>query len=200
MTSFQKSQRIIGSILLAGFASFAPISSASAHTDLVSTSPAADSDVDASQETISITFAEPMLVDGAAIVVVDSSGATLDSPVPTQDGASLSIPWPAGLVPGIVTVQWRATGADGHVLSDEFTFNYTAAAEGGMAPSPSDSAIPTESADPTMTAMATPEAMADDEGTTIELPRRDRSNTILGIAIVSLLGLVAAGMFLRRGK
>ena len=200
MATFLKTQRIIGAILLAGFASFAPISSASAHTDLVSTSPAANSDVNASQETISITFAEPTLVDGAAIVVVDSSGATLDSPAPTQDGASLSIPWPAGLVPGIVTVQWRTTGADGHVLSDEFTFNYTAAAEGGLAPSPSDSAIPTESADPTMTAMATPEAMAADEGTTIELPRRDRSNTILGIAIVSLLGLVAAGMFLRRSK
>lgn len=199
MATFLKSQRIIGSILLAGFASFAPISSASAHTDLVSTSPAANSDVNASQETISITFAEPMLVDGAAIVVVDSSGATLDSPAPTQDGASLSIPWPAGLVPGIVTVQWRATGADGHVLSDEFTFYYTAAAEGGMAPSPSDSAIPTESADPTMTAMATPEAVAmplaiDDA------PAESSNNLVIGIAIVSLLGLVAAGMFLRRSK
>lgn len=199
MTTFQKSQRIIGSILLAGFASFAPISSASAHTDLVSTSPAADSDVNASQETISITFAEPMLVDGAAIVVVDSTDTTLDSPAPTQDGASLSIPWPAGLVPGIVTVQWRATGADGHVLSDEFTFNYTAAAEGGLAPSPSDSAIPTESADPTMTAMATPEAIAmplaiDDA------PAESSNNLIIGIAIVSLGGLVAAGLFLRRSK
>ncbi len=199
MATFLKSQRIIGSILLTGFASFAPISSASAHTDLVSTSPAANSDVNATQETISITFAEPMLVDGAAIVVVDSSGTTLDSPAPTQDGASLSIPWPAGLVPGIVTVQWRATGADGHVLSDEFTFNYTAAAEGGMAPSPSDSATPTESADPTMTAMATPEAIAmplaiDDA------PAESSNNLVIGIAIVSLLGLVVAGMFLRRSK
>lgn len=199
MATFLKSQRIIGAILLAGFASFAPISSASAHTDLVSTSPAANSDVNTSQETISITFAEPMLVDGAAIVVVDSTGTTLDSPAPTQDGASLSIPWPAGLVPGIVTVQWRATGADGHVLSDEFTFNYTAAAEGGMAPSPSDSATPTESADPTMTAMATPEAIAmplaiDDA------PAESSNNLVIGIAIVSLLGLVVAGMFLRRSK
>ena len=199
MATFLKSQRIIGLILLAGFASFAPISSASAHTDLVSTSPAANSDVNASQETISITFAEPMLVDGAAIVVVDSTGTTLDSPAPTQDGASLSIPWPAGLVPGIVTVQWRATGADGHVLSDEFTFNYTAAAEGGLAPSPSDSAIPTESADPTMTAMATPEAIA--MPLAIDDAPAESSNTlVIGIAIVSLLGLVAAGIFLRRGK
>jgi len=190
-----KSQRIIGSVLLAGLATFIPTTSASAHTDLVSSSPGADEIVNASQESISITFSEPPLVDGAAIVILNSTGETLDSPAPNLDGASLSIPWPADLTPGQVTVQWRATADDGHVLSDEFGFNYTAAAEGGMAPGPSDSAMPTE---PTI--MATPEAMAADEGTTIELPRRDRSNTILGIAIVSLVGLVAAGMFLRRSK
>jgi hypothetical protein len=82
-------------------------------------------------------------------------------------------------------------------LSDEFTFNYTAAAEGGMAPSPSDSALPTESAEPTI--MATPEAIAmpisiDDA------PAESNNNLVIGIAIVSLVGLVAAGMFLRRSK
>jgi methionine-rich copper-binding protein CopC len=200
MTTYAKSQRIIGSILLAGLGLFAPISSAAAHTDLVSTSPVADSDVNASQESISLTFAEPMLVDGAAIVVMDSTGATLDSPAPTQDGASLSIPWPTGLTPGKVTVQWRATSADGHVLSDEFVFNYTAAAEGGMAPSPAASALPAESADPMMTALATPEAIAmplaiDDAPT-----EPGNNNLVIGIAIVSLIGLVAAGMFLRRSK
>ena len=197
MTTFLKTQRIIGVILLAGLGLFAPISSASAHTDLVSTSPAADSDVNASQESISLTFAEPMLLDGAAIVVVDSTGATLDSPAPTQDGASLSIPWPTGLTPGKVTVQWRATSADGHVLSDEFVFNYTAAAEGGVAPSAS--ALPAESADPMMTALATPEAVAmplaiDDA------PAESGSNLIVIIAIVSLVGLVVAGIFMRRSK
>jgi len=201
MTAYAKSQRIIGSILLAGLGLFAPISSASAHTDLVSTSPAADSDVNAAQEFISITFAEPMLMEGAAIVVVDSTDTTLDSPTPTQDGASLSIPWPTGLTPGKVTVQWRATGADGHVLNDEFTFNYTAAAEGGMAPSPAASALPAESADPMMTALATPEAIAmplaiDDAPATAS----NNNNLVIGIAIVSLVGLVAAGMFLRRSK
>ena len=129
MAIFLKPQRIIGSILLAGLGLFAPISSASAHTDLVSTSPTADSDVNASQESISITFSEPPLVDGAAIVVMNSTGDILDSPAPALEGASLSIPWPADLTPGKVTIQWRATADDGHVLSEEFVFNYTAAAE-----------------------------------------------------------------------
>ena len=198
MTTFLKTQRIIGVILLAGLGLFAPISSASAHTDLVSTSPAADSDVNASQESISLTFAEPMLLDGAAIVVVDSTGATLDSPAPTQDGASLSIPWPADLTPGKVTVQWRATAADGHVLSDEFVFNYTAAAEGGMAPSPAASTLP--SAEPMMTALGTPEAIAMPLAIDDAPAEAGNNNLVMGIAIVSLVGLVVAGLYLRRSK
>jgi methionine-rich copper-binding protein CopC len=180
---------------LAGIALFAPISSATAHTDLVGSSPVADSDVNAAQEFISITFAEPMLMEGAAIVVVDSTGTTLDSPAPTQEGATLSIPWPAGLTPGNVTVQWRATGADGHVLSDEFSFNYTAAAEGGMGLLPAESALPTE---PTMT--ATPEAIAMPLAIEDVPAEGTNNNLVIGIAIVSLGGLVAAGLFLRRSK
>ena len=184
-------------ILLAGLGILAPISSASAHTDVVSTSPADGSDVNASQETISLTFAEPTLEDGAAIVVMDSTGAILDSPAPVLDGATISIPWPADLMPGKVTVQWRATGQDGHVLSGEFVFNYTAAAEGGVAPSAS--ALPAESADPMMTALATPEAIAMPLATD-DAPAESGSNLIVIIAIVSLVGLVVAGIFMRRSK
>jgi len=183
---------------LAGLGLFAPVSSASAHTELLSTSPAADSDVNASQETISLTFAEPPLVDGAAIVVMNSSGDILDSPAPALDGASLYIPWPADLTPGKVTVQWRATADDGHVLSDEFVFNYTAAAEGGMAPSPAASTLP--SAEPMMTALATPEAIAMPLAIDDAPAEAGNNNLVMGIAIVSLVGLVVAGLYLRRSK
>jgi copper resistance protein C len=200
MTIFNKTQRIIGTFLLAALGVLAPISAANAHTDLVSTSPAADSDVLAAQDTISLTFSEPPLVDGAAIVVVDSSGATLESPAPTLEGASLSIPWPAELATGNVTVQWRATAQDGHVESGEFVFNYTAAAEGGMAPSPAASTDPSASADPMMTAMATPEVVAMPLAIDDAPAEEGSNNLVLVIAIVSLAGLVAAGLYLRRSK
>jgi methionine-rich copper-binding protein CopC len=200
MTIFNKTQRLIGTILLAALGIFAPMTSASAHTDLVSTSPTADSDVLAAQDTISLTFSEPPLVDGAAIVVVDSSGATLESPAPSLEGASLSIPWPADLSTGKVTVQWRATAQDGHVESGEFMFNYTAAAEGGMAPSPAASTDPSASADPMMTAMATPEVVAMPLAIDDAPAEEGSNNLVLVIAIVSLAGLVAAGLFLRRSK
>jgi methionine-rich copper-binding protein CopC len=197
MKTFLNPQRIIGAILLAGLGILAPISPASAHTDLVSTSPAADSDVLAAQDTISLTFSEPPLVDGAAIVVMNSSGDILDSPAPSLDGASLSIPWPADLTTGKTTIQWRATAQDGHVESGEFVFNYTAAAEGGMAPSPAASAVPT---DPMMTAMATPEAVAMPLAIDDAPAEEGSNNLVLIIALVSLVGLVAAGLFLRRSK
>jgi methionine-rich copper-binding protein CopC len=197
MKTFLNPQRIIGAILLAGLGILAPISPASAHTDLVSTSPAADSDVLAAQDTISLTFSEPPLVDGAAIVVMNSSGDILDSPAPSLEGASLSIPWPADLTSGKTTIQWRATAQDGHVESGEFVFNYTAAAEGGMAPSPAASAVPT---DPMMTAMATPEAVAMPLAIDDAPAEEGSNNLVLIIALVSLVGLVAAGLFLRRSK
>jgi methionine-rich copper-binding protein CopC len=200
MKTFLKPQRIIGAILLAGLGILAPMSPASAHTDLVSTSPAADSDVLAAQDTISLTFSEPPLVDGAAIVVMNSSGDILDSPAPSLDGASLSIPWPADLTTGKTTIQWRATAQDGHVESGEFVFNYTAAAEGGMAPSPAASAMPSESPEPMMTAMATPEVVAMPLAIDDAPAEEGSNNLVLVIALVSLVGLVAAGLFLRRSK
>jgi hypothetical protein len=151
----------------------------------------------AAQDTISLTFSEPPLVDGAAIVVMNSSGDILDSPAPSLDGASLSIPWPADLTTGKATIQWRATAQDGHVESGEFVFNYTAAAEGGMAPSPAASAVPT---DPMMTAMATPEAVAMPLAIDDAPAEEGSNNLVLIIALVSLVGLVAAGLFLRRSK
>lgn len=199
MVNSAKFHRILGSVILAGFGLLVPISAASAHTDLVSTSPAADSDVNVAQETISLTFAEPTLVDGAAIVVVTEAGDMLDSPAPVLDGATLSIPWPADLTPGIVTIQWRATGDDGHVLSGEFVFNYTAAAESGPAPTVSESAMPTESAEPMMTAVATPEVVATPIATETT-SAESNNNIVLVIAIVALAGLFAAGLFLRRSK
>ena len=200
MAIFLKPQRIISALFLAGFGIFAPITAASAHTDLVSTSPVADSDVLAAQDTISLTFSEPPLVDGAAIVVMTSEGDILDSPAPALDGASLSIPWPADLTTGKATVQWRATAQDGHVESGEFVFNYTAAAESGPAPATSASAMPAESSDPMMTALATPEVIAVPLAIDDASAEGSNNNIVLGIAIVSLVGLVAAGLYLRRSK
>jgi hypothetical protein len=83
-------------------------------------------------------------------------------------------------------------------LSGEFVFNYTAAAEGGMAPSPAASTLP--SAEPMMTALATPEAIAMPLAIDDAPAEAGNNNLVMGIAIVSLVGLVVAGLYLRRSK
>lgn len=199
MSNTNTSKRLLSVLALAGISVLGPISAALAHTEIVSTSPAADSDVNVSQESISVTFSDPPLVDGAAIVVMNEAGEILDPPAPTLTGATLSIPWPIELTPGQALVTWRATAADGHVQSGEFSFRYTAAGESGVAPSTS--ALPTDAG------TATPEPMmsALDTPITTELPAADAgtsgaSNTAAIVAIVALAGLIAVGFYLRRSN
>jgi methionine-rich copper-binding protein CopC len=197
MTYFQTLKRLLSVFALVGASVLIPTSIALAHTDIVSTSPAANADVNVSQESISITFSEPPLIDGAAIVVMNEAGDTLDSPVPTLAGATLSIPWPADLTPGEVLVTWRATADDGHVLSDEFSFKYTAAAESGVAPSALPADAGTGTPEPMMSALDTP--------VTTALPLGDAeisgsNNTFTIVAIGALSGLIAVGLYLRRSR
>jgi methionine-rich copper-binding protein CopC len=176
---------------------FAPVTTAVAHTEIVSTSPAKDSDANVPQESISITFSEPPLVAGAAIVVMTEAGDILDSPAPTLAGATLSIPWPADLTPGEVLVTWRATADDGHVLSDEFSFKYTAAAESGVAPSALPADAGTGTPEPMMSALDSPITtalpLAEDEAS-------GASNTAAIVAIAAMAGLIAVGLYLRRSR
>lgn len=197
MTYFQTLKRLLSVFALVGASVLIPTSIALAHTDIVSTSPAANADVNVSQESISITFSEPPLIDGAAIVVMNEAGDTLDSPAPTLAGATLSIPWPTDLTPGEVLVTWRATADDGHVLSNEFSFKYTAAAESGVAPSALPADAGTGTPEPMMSALDAP--------VTTALPLGDAeisgsNNTFTIVAIGALFGLIAVGLYLRRSR
>jgi copper resistance protein C len=191
------SRRLLSILALVGLYLFAPVTTAVAHTEIVSTSPAANTDVNVSQESISITFSELPLVAGAAIVVMTEAGDILDSPAPTLAGATLSIPWPIDLTPGEVLVTWRATADDGHVLSNEFSFKYTAAAESGVAPSALPADAGTGTPEPMMSALDTPITtalpLAEDETS-------GASNTAAIVAISALAGLIAVGLYLRRSR
>ena len=191
------SRRLLSILALVGLYLFAPVTTAVAHTEIVSTSPAANTDVNVSQESISITFSEPPLVAGAAIVVMTEAGDILDSPAPTLAGATLSIPWPIDLTPGEVLVTWRATADDGHVLSNEFSFKYTAAAESGVAPSALPADAGTGTPEPMMSALDTPITtalpLAEDETS-------GASNTAAIVAIAAMAGLIAVGLYLRRSR
>lgn len=156
--------------LIVGFALTLVASPAFAHDELIGSSPAAGSEVDALPSEITLTFSG-VLIDGAGttqIVVTDASGADLTDGGPTLDGTKVTQPLAASAAPGLVTVVWRVVSSDGHPVSDQFTF--TVAGGSGASPEASASAsspAATSSAAvaPTGTAPSpTESASADDAG------------------------------------
>ena len=156
--------------LIVGFALTLVASPAFAHDELVGSSPAAGSEVDALPAEITLTFSG-VLIDGAGttqIVVTDASGADITGGDPVLDGTKVTQPLAASAAPGLVTVVWRVVSSDGHPVSDQFTF--TVAGGSGASPEASASAsspAATSSAAvaPTGTAPSpTESAPADDAG------------------------------------
>ena len=94
---------------------------AGAHSVLESSDPVSGSHVDELPEVVRLTFAEPVLLDGATIEVatertsvrlaglaLDAAGTTLTAPI----GA-------ASLSKGEITVHWAAISADGHPVGGD---------------------------------------------------------------------------------
>lgn len=96
----------------------------SAHTELVSTNPAANSIVTAAPKNISLVFSEAPILTGSYIQVEQAQANLVTKPKPVLDGTSLVVPWPAAIAPGQVQVNWRSVADDGHVLNGSYTFIY----------------------------------------------------------------------------
>jgi methionine-rich copper-binding protein CopC len=112
-------------LFLALMTSLIPITSASAHTDLVSTSPQDGSINDVPPAIISITFSEPPITEGAAIILSDASGTEFPVGEVTFEGAKVSVTSAPDLPPNEYLVTWRISAEDGHVLTGEFNFTYS---------------------------------------------------------------------------
>lgn len=95
---------------------------ASAHDELVATSPTDGSSVAAPRQVV-LTFAEAVLGVGDRIAVTGPSGQ-VHSGAPTAQGSTLSATLPP-LPAGGYRVTWRAVSADGHPVSGSFGFTVT---------------------------------------------------------------------------
>lgn len=102
-----------------------PLSAASAHPKLVSSTPTANASVPTSPTQISATFNEPITLALSKLSLFDASARSvvLDSlSSPTSDGKTLVTKVMGKLAPGRYTVKWQAAGGDGHPMKGEFTF------------------------------------------------------------------------------
>ena len=105
-----------------------PVNAALAHAGLVSSTPAANSEVNVMPSEISVTFTEELMtiggkeVNSISLNLMDGAEVTLTDV--KVDGAVLSATVPAGeYESGIYEVFYKIVSADGHKLSDSFSFS-----------------------------------------------------------------------------
>jgi len=99
-------------------------SSASAHTVIVSASPAENAILEVLPSTISITFVEELIDigDSNSIEVMDQSGSELVLTKPLVAGAVLTSELSPTQSLGLFKVSFRAVAADGHVITGKYEF------------------------------------------------------------------------------
>lgn len=118
---------------------------AAAHATLIASDPVADAELGQSPTRVSATFNEPMQAQFAAMTVVGPDGNLWSTGDPQVQDTVISV----GVRPlgpsGTYTVNYRATSADGHVVSGSWSFRLTVASTG--TPGPAATAAPAESPD-----------------------------------------------------
>ncbi|WP_051637279.1 copper resistance CopC family protein [Rhodococcus sp. UNC363MFTsu5.1] len=102
---------------------------ASAHSELLSSSPARDGVLAEPPTEVVLTFSTAVQSTGAAVVVTTADGTRLDDGPVRRDGARMIQRVKAGS--GAVDVRWRAVSEDGHQLTG--TFGYAVGAPAGAA-------------------------------------------------------------------
>ena len=114
-----------GVLLLSVFSVFP---SAQAHTDLISSDPAAGASLEQIPKSFSLTFNEELIsIDGESVNTLTLQGAdgtSYEFLPPTIDGAVLSAQVAGGEFPaGKYLLSYRAVSADGHPITGEITFS-----------------------------------------------------------------------------
>lgn len=98
-----------------------PVSVASAHAQLLGSTPKDGSVVDTAPESVELLFNEDINPAFAQVIVRDHSGSTVASQTPKVDGPKVITQLPA-LGPGQVTVLFRVTSKDAHPISGKVSF------------------------------------------------------------------------------
>ena len=130
---------------------------AAAHAALIGSAPADGAVVDEQPDRVRATFNEDMQAQFAAMTVIGPDGRRYDAGEPEVAGAVITVGVGPGGPAGTYTVNYRATSADGHVVSGSWSYRLTGSATAA-----------TPAVSPTSTPADTPAPAADDgTGTTL---------------------------------
>jgi len=117
-------------VLAVAVLALAPSSPASAHAELVASTPSNGDRLSKPPAQVTLTYTESVnLIDGG-IRLVDSLGDPVSTPAPSVDGHTVRWPMPSGLPNGKYLVSWRVVSADGHPVQGAFSFGIGVDAQG----------------------------------------------------------------------
>lgn len=117
--------RVTAALTIVAGAALLPASAAFAHGSAVTSStPEADTVVQALPDVVAIEFAEDLVPVPAALSVLDPQGAQMVSGKATADGSTLSasLRLPADPVPGVYSVTYQVVFTDGASARSKFAF------------------------------------------------------------------------------
>ncbi|SEF43271.1 hypothetical protein SAMN04489712_1012 [Thermomonospora echinospora] len=187
ITSMARLAALAAVLLALGVAFAAP---ASAHTRLVSSSPAQDARAERVDQ-VSLVFSDR--IRNAKVLVKDAAGTSYQSGEARLDERTVTQPLTGPLPAGAYTVVWRVVGEDGHPIQSEDPLKFTVAAPSG--PSPSGQATPSrEGALPAAGGMAVTAPVADKEDS-----GGGARWLMIGSGLLLGLGIGFGLVFLRKG-
>jgi methionine-rich copper-binding protein CopC len=177
--------------VLAALAVLSPAAPASAHDQLVSSDPAADSVVTAMPAEITLTYSAELLGDAGSNVVqvTDAAGTQLADGTAIVDGTSV-VQALTGEASGTLTVLWRVVSSDGHPISGEFAFTVEGPATPTPTPTPEGTTL-SPTPEPRMTTMTTPTDTASPAPSPEEAASGNPLPWIVGILVLlAVIGVV----------
>ncbi|GAA4372452.1 copper resistance CopC family protein [Agromyces bauzanensis] len=124
---------LAGAVLAAAAIGLADTAPASAHDDLLGSSPEDGQVLDAAPAAIELEYSNDIIEMGTAIVVVDAAGEELETGEPVIAGRTVTATLPADVADGEYQARWRAVSADGHPIEGTIDFGVGAGATGEYA-------------------------------------------------------------------
>ncbi|MEO8329310.1 MAG: copper resistance protein CopC [Candidatus Nanopelagicales bacterium] len=131
--------------------------SATAHSELISSDPAEDSVIQKAPTAVTLTFGEDVQDQGSAIVVTGPAGTSISDDTTFQvDGTVASVGLNTGQTSGGYVVAYRIVSADGHIVEESFKYTVQLPVDDPSAtPTPS---VPSPTASPDVSGAAAPES------------------------------------------
>ncbi|MCW2822344.1 MAG: Copper resistance protein CopC [Marmoricola sp.] len=105
------------------------VTPASAHAELVRSTPANGARLDTPPPQIRLRFTESVNLIEGGMRLVGPGGATVTTAAPVSAGHTVTWPMPEDLPAGSYVVTWRVISSDGHPVSGAFSFGVGAAAD-----------------------------------------------------------------------